>query len=846
MATSTNKQYPIFEANQVLSDKHLNGLVTYLEKEERDTRTYLLGVGIACGLEINIANDRKSITISEGTAVTTEGYLIKFNGGTYFHYKDADISTDFLTKIKDETYLSAYQDLNSAHQLLENTTDSLGIISDGFLANKIVVLVIEAMLIDQKNCTTTSCDDKGLRLEFNIKPIIVNQSWVEVHFTPKEILPHFNKLFLPRFDVEKSKLVKGTDIFTAFQKAFDATKTNTSKEIATLYNHLLKINIDTENEFTLLSNISTILNNNYNLHKNTIYFQYVYDWLSDIQSAYNEIVDFNKQNPGVCCIARDLFPYHVSLGVAFTATGVIKNSVSDHHLSKYRNDSILTGFLGQDLKEKARILYDLVKRLQLIINHFKIDTSLSIKITPSSYGKISLGEKAIPFYYDINAVNELNKVWNPSLSYRFKNDEILGYHSAKYSEISEVNNPLAYEAESYNFYRIEGVIGKEFSQAIATVKSIQDNKRLPFQVIGINAVDETSRTIAFNNQGGDWDDLEVEYDLAKTKLINLLDFFVKWLNDNKGLFVGNLQILKDLPQQAQTSFTEFKKLLTADLPEFLNNYSTFYHALEAINNVFLIYNHQIDIRQAGCVNTPLIDDLERRLDEFNALVLEDSFTIIYLEAKRRWINTLRTTFLAQFAAKNASIEHKSGVTRGGTFCMIYADYSVFTTTSPKKNRLLWASLPLLTARFQLEESTIQVITSQNPLTKKKLAMKIPELDSENIDSPCEEKQTEAVQIYQSLLKENLSAQMIPEISKYLIANIQPFILNQIRTKIPPADSTPKNIVIADFYVPYICCGNGDAINIVVNTPEKPNVPIVADFSYPDFEETDFETDKPIS
>ena len=44
--------YPVFEANQVLTSRHLNDGFNYLDQQERRTRARLIGIGIACGLEV--------------------------------------------------------------------------------------------------------------------------------------------------------------------------------------------------------------------------------------------------------------------------------------------------------------------------------------------------------------------------------------------------------------------------------------------------------------------------------------------------------------------------------------------------------------------------------------------------------------------------------------------------------------------------------------------------------------------------------------------------------------------------------------------------------------------------
>ncbi len=845
MATTTNKQYPIFEADQVLSDKHLNGLVSYLEKEERDTRTYLLGVGVACGLELSIAPNNKAITISEGTAVTTEGYLIKFAGATYSYYKDAEIAEDFKSYIDGQIYKDAYINLSNAHELQENTTEeSLGEFSNDFLEEKVVILLVEAQLIDQKNCTTTSCDDKGLRLEFNIKPIIVNQSWITTYFpTSQLVTPHFDKLFLQRFNVQKTTLVTGTHIFTAFQKAIDSSISETSNNIALLFNHY-KEAFDVNNEFTLLNNISSKLNSVISDYKNSPNLQYVYDWISDIHCAYNELVDFCKVSPGICCISPDAFPYHISLGVAYDDTIVIRQNKAKNHLLTYRNDAIKTGFLSKEAKDKQQVFQDLLKRLFLIVDSFEIDTSLSIKITPSSYGKVKLGEKAIPFYYKNLVIEALSSVWHPLRTCTFRTDEILSYHSKEYSEIEAVNNPLPYDIEPYNFYTIEGHIGKEYTRAITEIKSIQDSNRLPFQVVGINAVDETGRTIAFNNQGGGWDDLEVEYDLAKTKLINTSNFIYKWLMDNKKAVQNAISSLDDeFYTTLKEAIDEFQKLLTPDLPEFLVNYEAFYEAFEELNDLFLMYNNLIDFFQSCKLEGPILEEIENRFDEFNVIVLEDSFKVIYEEAARRWRDAIKKTMLKNYANSNTAIQHKLGVEKGGTFVMVYTDYSVFEQNKIKiPIKGFFNASKLLISKLGFSETKIKNIKATNLIRKRRETTQFIQLNTKT-DNPCEENKTEAVEQMRKTIEVGMAKKFNPEVTAYFLNEIKP--LYEFRPNQQPiTDITPKNTIIADFYLPYICCGDGDAVNIVINTPEKPTEPIIADFKYPDFNEKDFETDKP--
>ena len=70
-----NTRFTIFENDQVLTADQLNDLFNYLDVQTRLTRTQAIGVGIICGLEIGLLNN-KNVVLSKGTAITTDGDLL--------------------------------------------------------------------------------------------------------------------------------------------------------------------------------------------------------------------------------------------------------------------------------------------------------------------------------------------------------------------------------------------------------------------------------------------------------------------------------------------------------------------------------------------------------------------------------------------------------------------------------------------------------------------------------------------------------------------------------------------------------------------------------------------------
>ncbi|RYZ58062.1 MAG: hypothetical protein EOO14_10160, partial [Chitinophagaceae bacterium] len=66
--------YSVFEDNQVLTAEQLNSIGHYFDYQDRLTRTTLLGVGIVCGLEVQVG--REAIIVSRGAGITTDGDLL--------------------------------------------------------------------------------------------------------------------------------------------------------------------------------------------------------------------------------------------------------------------------------------------------------------------------------------------------------------------------------------------------------------------------------------------------------------------------------------------------------------------------------------------------------------------------------------------------------------------------------------------------------------------------------------------------------------------------------------------------------------------------------------------------
>ena len=169
--------YPDFQIDQVLSADNLNHSFAFNEQQERLTRTNLIGIGILCGLKATKSANGKVITITKGTGVTSQGYLIVHGNENssaaidYTRYRSFNAYQD----IKYPPFISGttakYAQWELLTELEAKTTDPE--LTNAFLGDKVCVLFYEMLETDAKNCDTTSCDDKGKLIAITVRKLLM-------------------------------------------------------------------------------------------------------------------------------------------------------------------------------------------------------------------------------------------------------------------------------------------------------------------------------------------------------------------------------------------------------------------------------------------------------------------------------------------------------------------------------------------------------------------------------------------------------------------------------------------------------------------------------------------------
>lgn len=529
--------YPNFQTDQILTASHLNHMFSFLDVQERLTRTNLVGTGIVCGLKVSRSGDGKTVTITKGTGVTSHGYLIAHgiensdDPVIYRKYRNFDAlkvrTYDVFVNGNVQKY-ALWELIDKDH---EDTNDHN--LSKEFLNNKVCLLFYEILDEQAKNCDPLSCDDKGVEVFINIRPLlititdattIINTLNAKAGVSGSgEVFPGiFNlpDIRLPGFDVPATSLETASDVYNAYRKIFTRKLVEDTGEVLNkAFNTFKGYLKGAVNPFTDFSAKFGFLHNGSIDGNNLLNFQYYYDFFSDLLAAYNEWKESALSLTGLCTPPGALFPRHLFLGTTDNADEVSR--------SFYRNYFIPSP-IHNICSDKYNDFLGLFSRLERLISNLKIpvpsvsgpaSADANIRITPSLIGSYPLGKRAIPFYYSPDETGRsLLKVWNPETTYKGKERQILSYNPSYNTRDDFVRNPLLYDLEPYNFFRIEGHIGKKYYSALASIQTVIKKHRLPFNIVAVSvdslpgSVDQALYACHFN-------DLEAVYNELRAALL---------------------------------------------------------------------------------------------------------------------------------------------------------------------------------------------------------------------------------------------------------------------------------------------------------------------------------------
>ena len=872
----------------MLTNDHLNEMFDYLDVQERLTRNKLIGIGIVCGLDID--NKATAISISKGCGVTSKGYLIVWGDDgqledltQYISYTlpATPLYSPFINTITGKQYELLRMISDKEADTIDGVKNPVGPV----LKDKIVVLFLEALERDLKNCDTQDCNEKGRQMEFNVRPLLVNKTDMEAIISKQKKLSGEEGLSnsyierlglkdvqLKRFDVKATPLQDAFDIYDAYLACFND---DVIKNIAEVYSQCFSIFQPILKDYggtNPFENLQADLKKKLDIVKANmpIYIQYYYDFLDDLIKAYNEFRERSFEVITECCPDEDLFPMHLMLGEATVDT-------VDYIRSPFRQYFISSPLFNHqnDLLNEVKVLFDRMVSLvkSLFIPTFNARVGVPIRITPSTWSNAPLSVRSIPFYYNLGGVF---KSWNPLKTRKGKSNYNLTYNVDKYTPQppDSVVNPMQYGIEPYDFYRIEGHIGQPYTSVLNVILSARNTNRLPFDVIALKAgTDAADTEIKYDCH---FEDIETQFTLLRAELAckmheplciaakvpSILRFnpgndnikfnFLSTINVVHAAALQDIVINKNL---INTSFTQlirfsrkgdflktycplvkgtlgaeyndsankfFPRPAQLDLTTISGSRAALLHLIDitealmqTITGASTIYNFKYDNFKkiydsmisffTEFMQALLTEDKEQKAlnplmyGNLEAVVtgcIDEKIKALTAEYTKRVEKTQKQNLLSQYLISNPGIDHKAGVPRGGTFIIVYHDAPAKTTTPAiTANALTNIAAATRLTNITSNKAATQIST-EKPVTK---LAETSTIDKANLTKILKLFDTSELQLSatQAATLKTLTLQQFAVASAKLPFNI------------------PDNAVVADFYLPYLCCSDCPPVTYVL-------------------------------
>lgn len=495
-------QYRKFTKGQYVKSPQFNEFLDFFEDQDRLSRVLLQGVGIVCGLKpkpIYIEGLLKSVQLSQGVALTTDGDLLTLN-------KTSEVSTElFMSDLKtikidskDFTHFKVYDnskikypaftigtgsqiDLWELATSEEANSDFQSIERLSNLEDKYLLLYLESDEKEIKPCRGVDCDNHGVQQIRNLKVLLTTAAGIENILQSDKIQKH--PLFIDgvlgavsqeRVIVERLILERGAE------KPFYSSDLKEMYQDVLEKNNFGKIVFDRINAIAQIIGIPAVDHPGFKALLNECLaqktgFQYAYDVVKDLMDTYSEIIKLLPKSFTRCFPDLVSFPKHVMLG----------KLISDRQLDSARHQFYNSPVLDHDKEtHKVRLL---INRFRQQAQNFRysdnFENEAQIKITPSKELN-PLSNKAVPFYYQVT--EEFLKTWNFDKTNNRVFKDNLGYDSSLLSADKHIQTPLNFNIDNNSFYNIEGHQGMLYQDAFEQIKQIRDKKQLGFDVMGVS------------------------------------------------------------------------------------------------------------------------------------------------------------------------------------------------------------------------------------------------------------------------------------------------------------------------------------------------------------------------
>ncbi len=506
--------YHRFVDNQVLTNDQLNQVIDHINYQDKQTRASLIGVGHMCGMRIT--KNGNNFTISGGVAVTSDGDLLKIKETEFTGYKKFNDERVKYSHFRDgESILDLYELKEDSEP--SNVKPLAAFDADTGIADndKVFIVYLECFAKEEEDCSPLECNAQGEEVVRNIKVLITSYENAQKIAAKDSIFSSFLNagndnvaVNIPTVYVRRIVInaASGASINT-LKNAYAINFNELSNAITTIGGiTLFKKQVD-----NFPKNIPSFFNGIIQLDTN---FQYIYDFYKDLIGAFNELADSLNRAYTICCPDPTAFPKHILRGGLAVKTNTIKHEFYASPIHDHGNSV-----------ESLQLMFERI--LEMILN-FNVSGKDEIRVTPSKHNHFALGERALPFYYDLDNSSDpdvMNNAWKLNNKWLLPNYYRLGYPQF-------FGDPLDYCLDGHDFFRVEGHVGRNVISAVSDITNIRNQKGLGFDImpiaVGASALEQT-----------------IDYDKYRIYFEDLQIILQAWNEEIKCIVSGSSQFLSN-------------------------------------------------------------------------------------------------------------------------------------------------------------------------------------------------------------------------------------------------------------------------------------------------------------
>lgn len=530
MATQQHTSYPVFRPNQLLTNGQLNALRDYLEEQNQLTRTALIGIGIVCGFELSVENRSgaaRVLRIGQGVGITSVGHL--FTSGPCVLNRvmpyDADafggyrpFQTEGETEEQDVNLLELISEDFEANE--EDEADGLRTLRQADLSNAVVLLYLEQYDRNLKSCLSKGCDETGTERRLNLRRLLMSREDARrvLERTGNQDMRTFPARFaLGDMTLRRPDFGDPFDRFESVERLGlpfrEAIQTDSETEITRIielwtagWRAFLPVLRGIYPDNPFESRRTRLMQISEAFRSNQDFgVQYLYDFLQDLVLTWKEFRAVSLRLMTACLPNRELFPRHLFLGAP----------VSGCVPSEWRQPFIQTPVYSsqKDLLGETRMLFTRAIR---IIDQFDQGVmepgSFRPKVTPSPVQDNRLSHTPVPFYYRNSEEDHPNGSLIANWTYEDVKRCLGGASVLSYARNdegagagNEITHPLAYNRSGFGFYRIEGALGHPCEEVLTEIRRLVRRYNLPFDVQAVRLSNDTPPLVIGIDEDGEYD-----------------------------------------------------------------------------------------------------------------------------------------------------------------------------------------------------------------------------------------------------------------------------------------------------------------------------------------------------